>query len=315
MAVPPRRSRRRPGLAGRDTMHLTLERRRWLWAYAFIAVPLLFFLLIRIGPTLYAFWMSLHRWDPIALERPYIGLENYRAMAEDEVFWKAMRNTWIYVIVGVPAGLVISLAVALGLQRMIRYTGFFRVLYFLPYVTSLVAVGWVWRWMYMPNGFFNEALGAVGLGPFKFLGSPDAAIYSIIATTVWHGLGFQVVIFLAGLESIPQDYTEAAALDGASRWQAFRDIVVPQLNPTIVFLVVTGVISNLQVFTQIRNMSSGGTGGPLNSTISLVLYVYQQAFQELPSKMGYASAMTVVLFLIILLITIIQLKVLQRDTE
>lgn len=295
-------------------MHLTLERRRWIWAYAFIAIPLLFFLAIRIGPTLYAFWMSLHRWDPIALERPFIGFDNYSAMVEDKVFWKAMRNTWIYVIVGVPAGLIISLAIALGLQRMIRYTGFFRVLYFLPYITSLVAVGWVWRWMYMPNGFFNEVLGWVGLNS-KFLGSPDTAIFSIIAMTVWHGLGFQVVIFLAGLESIPGDYLEAASLDGASGWQKFRDIVVPQLNPTIVFLVVTGVISNLQVFTQIRQMSSAGTGGPLNSTISVVLYVYQQAFQSLPSKMGYASAMTVVLFAMILLITIFQLKVLQRDTE
>lgn len=295
-------------------MHLTLERRRWIWAYAFIAIPLLFFLAIRIGPTLYAFWMSLHRWDPIALDRPFIGMDNYRAMADDAVFWKSMRNTWIYVAVGVPAGLVLSLLIALGLQRMIRYTGFFRVLYFLPYITSLVAVGWVWRWMYMPNGLFNDVLGWFGLHS-SFLGSPSTAIYSIIATTVWHGLGFQVVIFLAGLESIPGDYLEAASLDGASGWQKFRDIVIPQLNPTIVFLIVTGVISNLQVFTQIRQMSTAGTGGPLNSTISVVLYVYQQAFQALPSKMGYASAMTVVLFAMILLITIFQLKVLQRDTE
>src|SRR5690606_15154648 len=299
---------------GKRTMQLTLERRRWLWAYTFIAIPLIFFLAIRIGPTLYAFWMSLHRWDPIALDRPYIGLDNYRTMVDDAVFWTAMRNTWVYVIVGVPAGLVISLLIALGLQRMIRYAGFFRVLYFLPYITSLVAVGWVWRWMYMPNGFFNEVLGWFGLSS-AFLGSPGSAIYSIIATTVWHGLGFQVVIFLAGLESIPQDYLEAASLDGATGWQKFRGIILPLLNPTIVFLVVTGVISNLQVFTQIRNMSSAGTGGPLNSTISVVLYVYQQAFQSLPSKMGYASAMTVVLFAMILVITIIQLKVLQRDTE
>jgi multiple sugar transport system permease protein len=296
-------------------MSLSLQRRRWLWGYAFIAIPLFFFLFVRIGPTIYAFWMSLHQWDPIALDRPFIGLENFRSMADDETFWKSLRNTWIYVGVGVPAGLILSLLIALGLQRMIRFTGFYRVLYFLPYITSLVAVGWVWRWMYMPNGLFNDILGWVGLGPYKWLGSPDMAIYSIIATTVWHGLGFQVVIFLAGLESIPEDYLAAASVDGASGWQKFRDIVVPQLNPTLVFLIVTGVISNLQVFTQIRAMSSGGTGGPLDSTISIVLYVYQEAFQSLPSQMGYASAMTVVLFLMILAITIFQLKVLQRDTE
>lgn len=296
-------------------MHLTLERRRWIWGYAFIAIPLLFFLSIRIGPTLYAFWVSFHNWDPIALDRPWIGLENYRDLAEDKVFWSAMRNTWIYVLVGVPAGLIVSLAIALGLQRLIRFTGLFRALYFLPYVTSLVAVGWVWRWMYMPNGLFNEVLERFGIQGNNWLGNPTTAIYAIIVTTVWHGLGFQVVIFLAGLESIPQDYLEAAHVDGATAWQRFRDIVIPQLNPTLVFLMVTGVISNLQVFTQVRSMSSQGTGGPLNSTISIVLYVYQQAFASLPSKMGYASAMTVVLFIIILVITIVQLKVLQRDTD
>jgi multiple sugar transport system permease protein len=293
-------------------MRLTLERRTWIWAYVFLAVPLVFFLSIRIGPTLYAFWMSLHQWDPIALDRPFIGLENYQELARDDVFWKAFRNTWIYVLVGVPVGLIISLLVAMGLQRLIRFVGFYRVLYFLPYITSLVAVGWVWRWMYMPNSLFNDVLGWLGLPQTTFLGNPSTAIYAIIATTVWHGLGFQVVIFLAGLESIPGDYLDAAAVDGASGWQRFWGITLPLLNPTIVFLVVTGVISNLQVFTQIRAMSSGGTGGPLNSTISVVLHVYQKAFQSLPSEMGYAAAMMVVLFVIILLITIIQLKVLSR---
>lgn len=296
-------------------MHLTLERRKWLWGYAFILIPLIFFLSIRIGPTLYAFWVSFHKWDPIALDRPWIGVDNYRELMDDKVFWKAMRNTWIYVLIGVPAGLAISLIIALGLQKLVRFTGLFRALYFLPYVTSLVAVGWVWRWMYMPNGLFNEVLNFFGIASNNWLGNPSTAIYAIIVTTVWHGLGFQVVIFLAGLESIPQDYLEAAQVDGASAWQRFRDIVVPQLNPTIVFLVVTGVISNLQVFTQVRSMSSQGTGGPLSSTISIVLYVYQKAFASLPSQMGYASAMTVVLFVIILGITIVQLKVLQRDTD
>ncbi len=293
-------------------MRLTLERRKWIWAYLFLAIPLVFFLWIRIGPTLFAFWMSLHEWDPIALERPFIGLENFRAILGDEVFWKALRNTWVYVLVGVPAGLVLSLLVALGLQRLIYFVGFYRVLYFIPYITSLVAVGWVWRWMYMPNGVFNDVLGSFGLPQIRFLGDPSIAIYAIIATTVWQGLGFQVVIFLAGLESIPGDYLDAASVDGASGWQRFKDIVLPLLNPTIVFLVVTGVISNLQVFTQIRAMSTAGTGGPLNSTISVVLYVYQAAFQSLPSEMGYAAAMMVVLFVMILLITIVQLRFLSR---
>ena len=296
-------------------MHLTLERRRWIWAYTFILIPLLFFLAIRIGPALYAFWVSLHKWDPIAIDRPYIGLDNFRKMKDDDVFWKSLRNTWLYVIIGMPSSLIISLAIALGLQKLTRYVGFYRVLYFVPYVTSLVAVGWVWRWMYMPNGLFNDVLGWFGIGPSKFLGSPDTALMSILVLTIWQGLGFQIIIFLAGLESIPVVYHEAAEIDGASGWQRFTGITIPLLNPTLVFLIVTGVINYLQVFTQIRAMSSSGTGGPLNSTISIVLYVYQQAFQQLPAKMGYASAMTVVLFLMILAITILQLKVLSRNNN
>lgn len=293
-------------------MRLTLERRKWICAYLFLAVPLVFFLSIRIGPTLFAFWMSLHEWDPIALDRPFIGVENYQTLLTDEVFWKALRNTWVYVLVGVPAGLVLSLVIALGLQRLMRFVGFYRVLYFVPYITSLVAVGWIWRWMYAPNGLLNETLDFFGLPESRFLGDPSTAIYAIIATAVWQGLGFQIVIFLAGLESIPRDYLDAASVDGATGWQQFRGIVLPLLNPTIVFLVVTGVITNLQVFTLIQQMSSAGTGGPLNSTISVVLYVYQAAFQSLPSEMGYASAMMVVLFVIILSITIVQLKYLSR---
>jgi len=296
-------------------VRLTLERRRWLWAYTFIAIPLIFFLAIRIAHAIYAFWVSLHQWDPIALNRPYIGFDNYRNLAGDKVFWKAMRNTWLYVIAGVPVSLVLSLVIALGLQRLTRYVGFYRVIYFVPYVTSLVAVGWVWRWMYMPNGLFNDVLNPVAIGPFKFLGSPDIALYSILVTTIWQGLGFQIIIFLAGLESIPVVYQEAAEIDGASSWQRFRDVTFPLLNPTLVFLLVTGVINYLQVFTQIRAMSSGGTGGPLNSTISIVLYVYQQAFTSMPSRMGYASAMTFVLFAMILAITVLQLKVLSRNNN
>ncbi|MGC4191938.1 MAG: sugar ABC transporter permease [Thermomicrobiales bacterium] len=294
-------------------MRLTLERRRWLWAYAFIAIPLVFFLAIRIAPLVYAFWVSLHQWDPIAIDRPFIGTENYQHLWSDKVFWHAFRNTWTYVLLGVPTSLVLSLSIALGLQRLIRFVGFYRILYFIPYVTSLVAVGWVWRWMYMPNGLFNGILAKVDLGPIKFLGSPDTALFSILAMTIWQGLGFQVIIFLAGLESVPAMYLEAAAVDGASGWQRFRDITFPLLNPTLVFLLVTGVIDYLQVFTQIRTMAP--SGGPLNSTISLVLYVYQQAFQQLPSKMGYASAITFVLFAIILLITLAQLKLFSRENN
>ena len=296
-------------------MHLTLEKRQWLWAYILLAIPLVFFLSVRIGPTLYAFWVSLHQWDPIALNQPWVGFDNFRRIPEDERFWASFRNTWLYVIVGVPVGLAFSLMIALGLQQLTRYVGFYRMLYFIPYMTSLVAVSWIWRWLYTPNGALNEILGTVAIGPFKFLQNPDLALYSITAMTVWQGLGFQIIIFLAGLEAIPDMYYEAAALDGASPWERFKGITIPLLNPTLVFLTVVGVISSLQVFTQIRNMTSQGRGGPLDSTVSMVLYVYQLAFDNLPSRMGYASAVTFVLFAMILLITVVQLKVLSKSYE
>lgn len=297
-------------------MRLSLRRRQWLWAYAFLLIPMVFFLAIRIAPTLYAFNVSFHEWDPISPTHPFVGLDNYRSLLHDDVFRKALINTWVYVLVGVPVGLVLSLIVALGLHRITRFRGLFRMLYFVPYVTSLVAVSWVWRWLYSsPNGFFNDLLGKFGIPAQKFLDSPSQAIFAIIAVNVWVGLGFQVIIWLAGLQAIPDVYYEAAAIDGASAWQRFRFVTLPLLNPTLVFLLIIGVISSLQVFTQVQNMSGQGRGGPLNSTISLVLYTYIKGFGSLPSELGYASAVVVVLFVMILAITVIQLRVLQRRYE
>src|SRR5205085_2271978 len=208
-----------------------------------------------------------------------------------------------------------ALAIALALTRVNHLAGLFRTLYFIPFVTSLVAVSWVWRWLYQPQrGSINELLSMFGVPPQPFLQSTSQALPSIVAVNVWHDLGFQIVIFLAGLHAIPDRYYEAATLDGAGRLALFRHITLPLLNPTIVFLAVTSTISSLQVFTQVQNMSAQGTGGPLNSTLSLVLYVYQKAFGG-AYQMGYASAMTVVLFALILIVTLIQLRVLTRHYE
>jgi multiple sugar transport system permease protein len=296
-------------------MHLTLARRRALTAYVFLAIPLAFFIAIRIGPTVSAMEVSLFEWDILSDNKPFVGLENFRRLADDRVFHAALANTVKYVALGVPIGLVLALAIALALSRVTRFVGFFRTLYFIPFMTSLVAVSWVWRWLYQPQrGAINELLGLVGIPAQPFLQSPLQALESIVAMTVWHNLGFQIIIFLAGLQAIPEIYYEAARLDGAGRWAVFRYVTLPLLNPTVVFLAVTGAISSLQVFTQVQNMSPQGTGGPLNSTISIVLYVYQKAFGG-AYQMGYAAAMTVVLFLLILAITLIQLKLLTRRYE
>lgn len=294
-------------------MKLTLAKRRWVWAYLFLGVPLVFFLTIRMWPAVQAFNLSLYDYDPLDTEHAFIGLANYGELLSDKVFWQSLRNTALYMLYGVPTGLVLSLTIALGLKRINRFQGVLRFLYFLPYVTALVAVSWVWRWLYQPNGLFNALIQRVGLPKQSFLGGTEQSLASVVAVTVWYGLGFQIIIFLAGLEGIPDVFYEAASLDGASAWQRFWRITLPLLNPTIVFLAVIGVISSLQLFTQIRSLTTNG--GPLGSTNSLVLYVYQLAFQTLPARMGYGAAITVVLFLIIMLITVIQLNVLTRRYE
>jgi multiple sugar transport system permease protein len=291
---------------------MTLARRRALTAYVLLAIPLAFFVLVRIVPTLSALQVAFYEWDMLSDSRPFVGLENFQRLPTDAAFLAAMGNTLKYLVLGVPTCLALALAIALALSRIRRLAGLFRTIYFIPFVTSLVAVSWVWRWLYQPQrGTLNVLLGLVGIPPQQFLQSTSQALPSIVAVNVWHDLGFQIVIFLAGLSAIPDVYYEAARLDGAGRWNLFRHITLPLLNPTIVFLAVTSAISSLQVFTQVQNMSAQGTGGPLNSTLSLVLYVYQKAFGG-AYQMGYASAMTVVLFSLILLVTLIQLRVLSR---
>ena len=294
---------------------MSLSQRRALTAYVLILVPLVFFLFIRILPTLSALQVSFYEWDMLSDERPFVGLTNFQQLIADNVFRTALSNTLKYLILGVPSGLIVSLAIALALNRVKQFAGLFRTVYFVPFVTSLVAVSWVWRWLYQPQrGDLNQVMALVGIPPQPFLQSTSEALPSIVAVNVWHDLGFQIVIFLAGLNAIPELYYEAARLDGAGRWALFRHITLPLLNPTIVFLAVTSAISSLQVFTQVQNMSAQGTGGPLNSTLSLVLYVYQKAFGG-AYQMGYASAMTVILFALILVVTLIQLRVLSRVYE
>jgi multiple sugar transport system permease protein len=294
---------------------VSLSQRRALTAYVLLLVPLAFFLFIRLIPTLSALQVAFYQWDMLSDERPFVGLSNFQRLAGDQAFQAALSNTVKYVLLGVPSGLVLALFIALALTRVRRLAGLFRTVYFIPFITSLVAVSWVWRWLYQPQrGSINELLGVVGIPAQPFLQSTSQALPSIVAVNVWHDLGFQIVIFLAGLHAIPDIYYEAARLDGAGRWAMFRNITLPLLNPTIVFLAVTSAISSLQVFSQVQNMSAQGTGGPLNSTLSLVLYVYQKAFGG-AYQMGYASAMTVVLFVLILAITVVQLRLLSRRYE
>jgi len=293
---------------------LRLGTRRALWAYTFLFVPLLFYIAIRLGPAFSSLYISLHEWNLISPSKPFVGLQNFRLLAHDPRFVQAAVNTVRYVLVGIPIQMALGLAVAVLLQRINRFRGLFRALYFMPFVTPIVAAAWVWQWMYSESfGPLNEILATVGLPLQPFLRSPGQALYAVAAMIIWQYLGFQIVIFLAGLEAIPRVYYEAAEVDGASGWRLFRHITVPLLNPTLVFSVVYGTVVFLQLFTQVLNMTFGDQGGPLAGTLTVVLYVYQLGFQRF--MMGEAAAATAVLFVAILGITLLQIRVLSKPVE
>jgi multiple sugar transport system permease protein len=289
-----------------------LQTRRTITAYLLLAIPLLFFLSVRIYPTLQALSMSFSVQTGHGFT-----LENYRTLFQDPVFWRAAGNTLMYVVITVPLQMGLGLLLAIGIERVKRFRSFYRMIYFLPYITSIVAVSWVWRLMYDPNtGFINMFLVWLHMHPQQWLNSPSEALLSVSFVMIWQTAGFTMLIYMAGIEAIPRHFYEAAEIDGASSWKSFCHITWPLLNPTTVFLAVTGVISALQTFTQIENLtgsSNSEAGGPLNSTVSMVVYMYNSAFQNF--NLQYASAITVALFIIILLVTLVQLRVLNRSFE
>ncbi len=292
--------------------NLTIRQKQIVWAWAFLAVPVIFYVVIRFYPTGNAFVISFQEWNLLG-DRTWIGWENYRKLWNDPVFWKVFVNTFEYLLIGTPVSLVISFLIAYHLDRVRFAHGFLRMLYFLPFMTSAVAMAWVWKWFYqsVPIGLFNNILATFGIPQIDFLGSPTNALPSILAPAIWAGLGFQVIIFMAGLRSIPHSYYEAARIDGVGWWTQLVEITIPLLRPTIVFIVVFSSIGFLRIFDQVFNMTSNNPGGPLNSTKPLVLMIYDTAFNAF--DMGYASAQTVVLFLILLVVSLVQLWLLRSD--
>jgi len=289
---------------------LSLRHKRVIWAWTFLALPIVFYAMIRFWPTLEALALSFTNWN---LLRPasFVGLDNYIRLWSDPLFWQVFRNTFAYLIIGTPISLIISFVIAYCLDRVRFMHGFIRALYFLPFLTTAVAMAWVWRWFYqpVPIGVFNAFLTWLGLPQQPFLRSTVQALPSILAPAVWAGLGFKVLIFIAGLRAIPTSYYEAARIDGVSEFTILRRITIPLLKPTIVFLVVFSSIGFLRIFDQVYNMNFNDPGGPLNSTKPLVLMIYQTAFKSF--DMGYAAAQTVVLFLILLAVSLIQLRILK----
>nr|WP_272211588.1 sugar ABC transporter permease [Marinicella sp. W31]MDC2877484.1 sugar ABC transporter permease [Marinicella sp. W31] len=294
------------GFADRFSMHT--KRLAWIWT--FLALPVLFYSVIRFYPTLDAFRLSLTDWN---LMRPpkFIGFENYTKLFADPDFWQVFKNTFAYLIFGTPISLFLSFTIAFFLDRVRFGHGFIRALYFMPFLTTAAAMAWVWRWFYQPApiGLINDFLAYFGLPQQPFLRSTTQALPSIMVTAIWAGLGFQIIIFMAGLRAIPTTFYEAARIDGLGEWAILRRITLPLLKPTTVFLVVLSSIGFLRIFDQVYNMTTNDPGGPLGTTKPLVLMIYQSAFSSY--QMGYAAAQTVVLFLILLVISLLQLWILR----
>ena len=292
---------------------LTLNQKLAITAWTFLFIPIIFYVVIRFYPTFEAFYVSTLKWNLLGAKK-YIGFKNYERILGDEDFWLVLLNTIKYAIFGVPISMLIAFLIAYYLNEIIFGHEFIRALYFIPFLTTAVAMAWVWRWFYqpVPIGYFNIFLSWFEIPQQPFLKSVEQALYAILAPAVWAGLGFQVVIFIAGMRAIPKHFYEAAEIDGAGRFQILWEITLPSLKPTIIFLTVISTIGFLRIFDHVYSMSAGGGGGPLNSTKPLVLMIYEFAFEEF--KLGRASALTVILFLILLFISLLQLWLMRKKT-
>lgn len=284
-------------------------------AYVFIAPALIVIGIFFLLPVLAALLLSLTDFDIYAVaslsNARFVALGNYGRLLHTPDFWRALWNTLYFALVGGPLSIVVSLGAALLVNaKLIRFRAFFRTALFAPFVTTLVAVAIVWRYLYHPQyGILNYLLGHVGIRPIDWLGDPHWAMPAIILMAVWKNFGYNMLIFIAGLQAIPDDLYEAAELDGASAWQRFRTVTLPMLGPTLVFVAVITMIGYFQLFAEPYVMTRGG---PLRATTSLVLLMYEEGFRWW--RMGYAAALAFVLFAVIMAATLVQLR-LQRGQE
>jgi len=285
--------------------------RKALTGYLFI-LPLIsilaIFVLIPVGASLV---LSFYKWDIISSPR-FVGLQNYVRLVGQDLFWISLKNTFIYTVAVVAIGLVLALSLALLLnETWLRGKTFFRTVYFIPVITSMVVISMIWSWLYSPTyGILNYILKILGLPMQKWLSDPKLAMICIILMTIWKFLGYHTIIFLAGLQGIPEQMYEAAMLDGSNWWQRFRYITLPLLKPTTFFITVMAIIGSFQVFDQVYIMTEGG---PLYSTTVLVVYLYNNAFRYF--RMGFGCAIAWVLFGIIFIVTLVQLRLFRELIE
>jgi multiple sugar transport system permease protein len=296
-----------------ETVIRRKKRAEALTGYLYLSPAALIFLVFSLGPALFVFYISLYHWDFLnqSLSR-FVGLANYQDLLTSPFygFWHSLVVSLYFVVGSVPTGVFLALLIALFLIRAVPGRAAVRLAVFSPYVTPVVATSIVWIWIFNPQfGLLNAVLHALHLPELGWLESPTWAMPGIIIYTLWHNLGFNVIIFLAGLSAVPGELREAARIDGASRWQEFWQVTWPLLTPTTLFVLVISSISALQAFTQFFTMTGGG---PINATTTTSLLLYQLAF--LYNHTGHAAALAVILFLIIAGLTLAQWGLARRRT-
>ena len=276
-------------------------------AWVFIGPGLAHSIVFIIGMVVVSALVSTWRWDLVSSPE-FIGLGNYQRIVADEMFWLTLKNTALFVLMSVPTGLALSLGLALAANTKLRGLTFFRTAYFFPYIASMISVAIVFRWLYNSDyGLLNSFLGFFGINPIDWLGRCSTAMPAVALLAVWKGLGWNMTLFLAGLQAIPAHLYEAAQMDGAGRWRQFRDITWPLLSPTTFFVGVTSILGSFAVFDAAYVLSGGGV---TRCMTFYMVYTYQQGFQNF--DMGYAAALAWVLFAILGLITFIQFRVLSK---
>lgn len=290
-AVRPKSSPRRP---------MTNARRETWVALGFLAPNLIGFVLLSLGPIVFSLIISLTDWGGLKVPS-FIGVDNYLRLLNDPIFLRAARNTLLFTAMFVPLALVSAVALALLFDRKVRGTSVVRLLCFMPIITDMISVSFIWTWIYhLRFGVLNYVLGLVGIPPQAWLGDARWALFSLVVLSVWRWAGYYAVIILAALQGVPTPLQEAARIDGAGSWQVFGRITLPLITPAIFFVVVNSIISSLQVFEQMFVMTKGG---PSDSTISIAMFLYQQGFLFL--RMGYASSVAWVMFIGIFAFTFI----------
>jgi len=289
----------------------SLKTREAIAAYAFLTPFLIFFSIFLVRAVLLSVHISFYDWRLLRPRRPYVGLDNYRELLNDDIWWLALRNTLIFTALTVAGTTIVGLAAALAVTQPIRGRGFFRVLLYMPSLFSVGAVGLIWVWLLSTQfGVINYGLSFLGIRPINWLGDPDLVLPSLSLTTIWWTSGFPMLIFIAGLQGIPDHLYEAARIDGAGSRQIFFHITLPLLRPTILFVTVTGVIAHFQVYGQPYIITSGGPG---RASYTVIYYLYQMAWVAF--RMGYGSAVAVTIAIIMAVITAVQFLIISRRVE